>query len=93
LTQDDILDNITLYWLTNTAISSARFYRENKLRIDLSCRDGFPYHIYTPPRSRTWKTSQLIYYNKLDKGRHFVAQEQPQLFSEDVRAGFIPLRK
>jgi pimeloyl-ACP methyl ester carboxylesterase len=101
LTRDDILDNITLYWLTNTAISSARLYWENKLNFfDVKnvpipvAVSAFPYDIYTPPRSWAERAyPKLIYYNKHDKGGHFAAWEQPQLFSEDVRAGFRPLRK
>jgi pimeloyl-ACP methyl ester carboxylesterase len=101
LTRDDILDNITLYWVTNTAISSARLYWENKLpffdvkNVSIPVAvSAFPYDLYTPPRS--WAEQaypKLIYYNKHDKGGHFAAWEQPQLFSEDVRAGFRPLRK
>jgi pimeloyl-ACP methyl ester carboxylesterase len=100
LTQDDVLDNITLYWLTNTAISSARLYWESKLAffavkgvsipVALSI---FPDELYEAPR--TWAEraySKLIHYNKLDKGGHFAAWEQPQLFSEEVRAGFRSLR-
>ncbi len=101
LTRDDILDNITLYWLTNTAISSARLYWENKLNFfDVKnvpipvAVSAFPYDIYTPPRSWAERAyPKLIYYNKHDKGGHFAAWEQPQLFSEDVRTGFRPLRK
>jgi pimeloyl-ACP methyl ester carboxylesterase len=101
LTRDDILDNITLYWVTNTAISSARLYWENKLpffdvkNVSIPVAvSAFPYDLYTPPRS--WAEQaypKLIHYNKHDKGGHFAAWEQPQLFSEDVRAGFRPLRK
>ncbi len=100
LTQDDVLDNITLYWLTNTAISSARLYWESKLAffavkgvsipVALSI---FPDELYEAPR--TWAERaypKLIHYNKLDKGGHFAAWEQPQLFSEEVRAGFRSLR-
>jgi pimeloyl-ACP methyl ester carboxylesterase len=97
-----VLDNITLYWLTNTAISSARLYWENKLpffsvknvspRIPVAV-SVFPDEIYAAPR--TWAERaypKLIYYNKVDKGGHFAAWEQPQLFSEEVRAGFRSLR-
>jgi len=100
LTRDDILDNITLYWLTNTAVSSARLYWENKLGI-VSPKDVripvavsvFPDEIYTV--SRSWAEQaypKLIHYNKVDKGGHFAAWEQPQLFSEEVRTGFRSLR-
>jgi pimeloyl-ACP methyl ester carboxylesterase len=102
LTRDDVLDNITLYWLTNTAISAARLYWENKLpffgvkNVSASIPVAvsvFPDEIYAAPR--TWAERaypKLIYYNKLDKGGHFAAWEQPQLFSEEVRAGFRSLR-
>jgi pimeloyl-ACP methyl ester carboxylesterase len=101
LTRDDVLDNITLYWLTNTAVSSARLYWENKLAFfDVKnvsipvAVSAFPDEIYTAPRSWAERAfPKLIHYNKLDKGGHFAAWEQPQLFSEEVRAGFRPLRK
>jgi pimeloyl-ACP methyl ester carboxylesterase len=100
LTRDDVLDNITLYWLTNTAISSARLYWENKVglynAVNVSVPAGvtvFPGENYEAPRSWTERAyHKLIYYNKVDKGGHFAAWEQPQLFSEEVRAGFRPLR-
>jgi pimeloyl-ACP methyl ester carboxylesterase len=100
LTRDDILDNITLYWLTNMAVSSARLYWENKLSFfDVKnvtipvAVSAFPDELYQAPRSWAERAyPQLIYYNKLDKGGHFAAWEQPQLFSEEVRAGFRPLR-
>ena len=100
LTRDDVLDNITLYWLTNTAVSSARIYWENKF--DFFAPKGvaipvavsaFPDEVCAIPRS--WAEQaypKLIHYNKLDKGGHFAAWEQPQLFSEEVRAGFRSLR-
>lgn len=102
LTRDDVLDNITLYWVTNTAISAARLYWENKGMSPLNAVNIsvpaavsiFPGEIYTAPRSWTELAyHKLIYYNKVDKGGHFAAWEQPQLFSEEVRAGFRPLRK
>jgi pimeloyl-ACP methyl ester carboxylesterase len=100
LTPDDILDNITLYWLTNTAVSSARLYWEYKggffdvrnVTIPVAV-SAFPDEIYQAPRS--WAEEaypKLIYYNRPSKGGHFAAWEQPQLFTEDVRAGFKPLR-
>jgi pimeloyl-ACP methyl ester carboxylesterase len=101
LTRDDILDNITLYWLTNTAISSARLYWENKLgffdvkgvTIPVGV-SAFPLEIYTAPRSWSEKAyPKLVYYKKHDIGCHFAAWEQPQLFSEDVRGTFKFLRK
>jgi pimeloyl-ACP methyl ester carboxylesterase len=103
LTRDDVLDNITLYWLTNTAVSSARLYW-NLWETKLSFFDvknvsipvavsAFPDELYQAPRSWAERAySKLIHYNKLDKGGHFAAWEQPKLFSEEVRAGFRPLR-
>ena len=96
LTRDDILDNITLYWLTNTAISSARLYWENKLAFFAPKNVAipvavsvYPDEIYAAPRSWVEKAyPKLIHYNRLPKGCHFAAWEQPQFFSEDVRAGF-----
>jgi pimeloyl-ACP methyl ester carboxylesterase len=102
LTRDDVLDNITLFWLTNTALSSARLYWENKLPfVDAKnvtsvpvAVSVFPDELYPAPR--TWAERaypKLIHYNKLDRGGHFAAWEQPQLFSQEVRAGFRPLRE
>ena len=101
LTQDDVLDNITLYWLTNTGISSARLYWENKLvffdfkNVSVPVAvSAFPDDLYQAPRSWVERAyPKLIHYNKLDKGGHFAAWEQPQIFSEEVRAGFRSLRK
>jgi pimeloyl-ACP methyl ester carboxylesterase len=100
LTRDDVLDNITLYWLTDTATSAARIYWEGKgplfKAVDVSVPTAlsvFPEEIYQAPRS--WAElayHNLIYYNRPDKGGHFAAWEQPQLFSEELRAGFRPLR-
>jgi pimeloyl-ACP methyl ester carboxylesterase len=100
LTPDDILDNITLYWLTNTAISSARLYWENKLAFFAPKNVAipvavsiFPDEIYAAPRSWAERAyPKLIHYNRLPKGCHFAAWEQPQFFSEEVRAGFRSLR-
>ncbi|MGC2384736.1 MAG: hypothetical protein WA631_16680 [Nitrososphaeraceae archaeon] len=101
LTRDDVLDNITLFWLTNTAISAARLYWEYKgsyfdvknVSIPVAV-SVFPDELYQAPRSWAERAyPKLIHYNKLDKGGHFAAWEQPQLFSEEVRAGFRPLRK
>jgi pimeloyl-ACP methyl ester carboxylesterase len=101
LTRDDVLDNITLTWLTNTAISSARLYWENKLSF-FSVKgvsipvavSAFPDELYPTPRSWAERAyPKLMYYKKHDKGGHFAAWEQPQLLSEDVRAGFRALRK
>jgi pimeloyl-ACP methyl ester carboxylesterase len=101
LTRDDVLDNITLYWLTNTGVSSARLYWENKLAFFAPKHVGipvavsvFPDELYPAPRSWAERAyPKLIHYNKLNKGGHFAAWEQPQLLSEEVRAGFRPLRK
>jgi pimeloyl-ACP methyl ester carboxylesterase len=101
LTRDDILDNITLYWLTNTATSAARIYWEGKgplfEAVDVSVPTAlsiFPEEIYQAPRSWAERAyHNLIYYNKPTKGGHFAAWEQPQLFSEELRAGFRAVRK
>jgi pimeloyl-ACP methyl ester carboxylesterase len=101
LTRDDVLDNITLYWLTNTAISAARLYWENKLALYNAVSvsvpaavSAFPGEGYQAPRSWTERAyHHLIYYNQPDQGGHFAAWEQPQIFSEEVRAGLRPLRK
>ena len=95
LTRDDILDNITLYWLTNTAVSAARLYWENKLgfvdpkNVTIPVAVSvFPDEIYTV--SRRWAERaypKLIHYNKLPKGGHFAAWEQPELFTAELRAG------
>src|SRR5213080_4075972 len=100
LTRDDILDNVTLYWLTNTTVSSARLYWESKLAFFAPKHvaipvavSAFPDELYQAPRSWTARAyPKLIHYNKLDQGGHFAAWEQPQLFSEEVRAGFRSLR-
>ena len=101
LTRDEILDNITLYWLTNAGVSASRLYWEYKggffnakgVSIPVAV-SVFPGEQYQAPRSWTERAyPKLIYYNKLDKGGHFAAWEQPQLFSEEVRAGFRSLRK
>ena len=101
LTRDDILDNITLTWLTNTGVSSARLYVEykgaffNDFNISVPAAVSvFPEEVYQAPRSwseRSYKN--LVHFNELPKGGHFAAWEQPQLFSEEVRAGFRSLRK
>jgi pimeloyl-ACP methyl ester carboxylesterase len=104
LTRDDILDNITLYWLTNTAVSSARLYWDNNETAKKGFFDPksvqipvavtvFPDEIYAAPKS--WAESaypKLIYYNKLPKGGHFAAWEQPELFVGEMRTGFKSLR-
>jgi pimeloyl-ACP methyl ester carboxylesterase len=101
LTRDDILDNCTLYWLTNTGVSSARLYWESKLpffapkgvKIPVAV-SAFPDEIYTAPKSWTEKAyPKLIYYNRLAKGGHFAAWEQPEVFSSELRAAFKSLRQ
>jgi pimeloyl-ACP methyl ester carboxylesterase len=102
LTRDDILDNITITWLTNTAISGARLYWENWGKMGYFNAKGvtipvavsvFPDELYPAPRSWAEKAySKLIHYNKLDKGGHFAAWEQPKLLSEEIRVGFRSLR-
>src|SRR5580700_1472732 len=100
LSRDDVLDNITMYWLTKTAISSARLYWENKLGffnvVGVNIPVGvsaFPHEIYTAPRSWAEKAyPKLVFYKKHEVGGHFAAWEQPQLFSEDVRATFRSVR-
>jgi pimeloyl-ACP methyl ester carboxylesterase len=100
LTRDDILDNVTLYWLTNTAVSSARLYWESKLAFfapkGVTLPVGisvFPDELYAAPRSWTENAyPNLIHYNRLPKGGHFAAWEQPQVFSEELRATFRSLR-
>jgi pimeloyl-ACP methyl ester carboxylesterase len=100
LTRDDVLDNITLYWLTGTAVSSARLYWENKLaffepkHITIPVAVSvFPDEIYAAPRSWTEKAfPRLIHYNKLTKGGHFAAWEQPEVFTIELRTAFRSLR-
>src|SRR6476646_2381953 len=101
LTRDDILDNITITWLTNTAISGARLYWEYWGKGYFNAKgvlipvavSVFPDELYPAPRSWAEKAyPKLIHYNKLDKGGHFAAWEQPQLLSEEVRVGFRSLR-
>lgn len=96
LSKEDIVDNIALYWLTNTALSSARLYWESKLAFFApkgvplpTAVSAFPEEIYTAPRSWTKKAyPKLIYYNRLPKGGHFAAWEQPQVFANELRAAF-----
>ena len=100
LTRDDIVENITLYWLTNTAVSSARLYWESKLAFFApkgipipTAVSSYPNEIYAAPRSWTEKAyPKLIHYNRLPKGTHFAAWEQPEFFVSDLRAGFRSLR-
>ena len=102
LTRDDILDNITITWLTNTALSGARLYWENWGKLGYFNVKGvsipvavsvFPDELYPAPRSWAEKAfPKLIHFNKVEKGGHFAAWEQPKIFSEEVRAGFRLLR-
>jgi pimeloyl-ACP methyl ester carboxylesterase len=101
LTRDDILDNITLYWLTNTGVSAARLYWENKadffdakpITIPFAI-SVFPDELYQAPRSWAERAypHNLIHYNRLDRGGHFAAWEQPDLFSAEIRTSFKTLR-
>jgi pimeloyl-ACP methyl ester carboxylesterase len=101
LTRDDILDNITLYWLTNTGVSAARLYWENKagffeakpITIPYAI-SVFPDELYQAPRSWAERAypDNLIHFNTVARGGHFAAWEQPQLFSEEMRAAFRSLR-
>ena len=105
LTRDDVLDNVTLYWLTNTAISSARLYWDTTqistgggffdvrgVNIPVAV-SAFPDEIYAAPRSWAERAyPKLIHYNKLPKGTHFAAWEQPELFTAEMRVAFRSLR-
>ncbi|HTS44613.1 MAG TPA: epoxide hydrolase [Puia sp.] len=105
LTRDDILDNISLYWFTNTGISSARLYWETTRVSKAGFFDprnvaipvavsAFPDEIYTAPKNWVEKAyPKLIHYNKLDKGGHFAAWEQPAIFSKELRESFRSLRQ
>ena len=100
LTRDDVLDNVTLYWLTNTTVSSARLYWESKLVFFASKGiaipvgvSAFPEELYQAPRSWTEKAyPKLVHYSRPDKGGHFAAWEQPTLLVADLRATFKSLR-
>jgi pimeloyl-ACP methyl ester carboxylesterase len=100
LTRDDILDNITLFWLTKTGVSASRLYWEYKggfwdakgVSIPVAV-SVFPGEAYQAPRSWAERAyPNLIYFNEVDKGGHFAAWEQPQLFSEEIRAALRSLR-
>jgi pimeloyl-ACP methyl ester carboxylesterase len=102
LTRDDLLDNITLYWLTNTGVSAARYYWENKAGFfeakDITIPFAitvFPDELYQAPRSWAERAypNNLIHYNRVDRGGHFAAWEQPQLFCAELRAAFSSLRR
>jgi hypothetical protein len=101
LTRDEVLDNITLTWFTNTGISSARLYHENAYGFfDAKGVSSVPVAVtvsrgsfYQAPRSWTGRAyPNLIHYNVVDRGDHFAAWREPQLFSEEVRAVFQSLR-
>jgi pimeloyl-ACP methyl ester carboxylesterase len=100
LTRDEMLDDITLYWLTNTGTSSARLYWENNANnfnaVDINIPAAitvFPGEIYRAPRSWAERSyHKLIYYHRVDRGGHFAAWEQPELFAEEIRAAFRSLR-
>jgi pimeloyl-ACP methyl ester carboxylesterase len=100
LTRDDVLDNVTLYWLTNTAVSSARLYWESKLAFFAPKRvtiptaiSVFPDEIYAAPRSWAERAyPKLIHFNELPKGGHFAAWEQPDVLAAELRRAFRPLR-
>ena len=101
LTRDEVVDNVTLYWLTNTGVSSSRLYWENKLGFfDFkgvtvpTAVSVFPKEIY--PATRAWAERaypNLIYFNQVDEGNHFAAWQEPELFASEVRAGFRSLRQ
>lgn len=101
LSKDDILDNITLYWLTKTGVSSARLYWENKLPFFVAQGvttpvgvSAFPDELYQAPRNWVEQAyPKLIHYNRLPKGGHFAAWEQPKAFSEELRATFRSIRE
>jgi len=100
LSRDDVLDNVTHYWLTNSGVSSARLYWESKLaffdvkRVEIPVGvTVFPDELYPAPRSWAEKAyPNLIHFNEVDEGGHFAAWEQPQIFSEEMRATFRSLR-
>ena len=105
LTRDHVLDNITLYWLTGTGAMAARLYWEGgqaaaaaagKPRAEMKLPVGFtmfPGEIFRAPRSWAEKLyPNLIYFHEAGRGGHFAAWEEPQLFAEELRAGFRPLR-
>jgi pimeloyl-ACP methyl ester carboxylesterase len=101
LTKDDVLDNITLYWMTNTGVSASRFYWENKrgffeakkITIPVAI-SVFPDELYQAPKSWAERAypNNLLYFHEVDRGGHFAAWEQPELFSAELRAAFRTLR-
>jgi pimeloyl-ACP methyl ester carboxylesterase len=100
LTRDDVLDNITLYWLTNTGVSSGRLYWENQLPFFLPMNitipvavSAFPGELFQAPRSWVERAfSRLIHYNEPERGGHFAPWEQPQIFTAELRAAFRSVR-
>jgi hypothetical protein len=100
LTRDEVLDNITLTWLTNTGVSSGRLYWENSLGFfDVkgvtvpAAVSVFPRELYRAPRSWADRAyPNLVYFNEVDRGNHFAAWQEPELFTTEVRAGFRSLR-
>ena len=100
LTRDEVLDNVTMTWVTNTGISSGRLYWENKLGFfDVkgvsipAAVSVFPKELYQAPRS--WAEQaypNLIYFNEVDRGNHFAAWQEPDLFTSELRAAFRTLR-
>ncbi len=101
ITPDDVLDNATLFWLTNTAVSAARLYWENKVRFFVPkgvtipvASSAFPDELYDAPKSWTEQAyPKLIHFNKLPRGGHFAAWEQPKFLTEEIRTGLRSLRK
>jgi pimeloyl-ACP methyl ester carboxylesterase len=103
LSRDDVLDNVTLFWVTKTAISAARLYWENTVagvsffavkgvRLPVAC-SVFPDELYEAPRSWAEKAyPNLIHYNRLPKGGHFAAWEQPEFMTSEIRAAFKSFR-
>jgi hypothetical protein len=100
LTRDEVLDNVTFYWFTNTGISSARLYWESKVgffdvkNVSIPAAVSvFPHEIYKAPR--TWAErayANLIYVNEVDRGNHFAAWQEPTLYTSEVRSAFQSLR-
>ena len=101
LTRDDVLDNCTLFWLTNTGVSASRLYRENTFNyfspkgVNIPVAVSvFPDELYRAPRSWAEKAyPKLVHFNKVAKGGHFAPWEQPKIFTEELRAGFRSLRQ
>ena len=100
LTRDEVLDNVTFYWFTNTGVSSARLYWENTFdffgvhNVAIPAAVGvFPNEIYRAPRSWAERAyPKLVYFNEVDRGCHFAAWQEPELFAAEVRAAFRSLR-